>query len=474
MNMKTNITLFSILISICTIGQTPMHIETLPGLNIARAAHQQIAISSNKFVVTGGHINGFGLTKQAEVYDANTKSWQLIGMNDNHDMGFIAKLNDGKYLIGGGCSMTLGVGQLASTEIFDPENNSFTATANMFVARTNCCAATLKDGRVLVVGNWYASAANAEIYNPVTNTFTLTGACLVARALPVIIPTDDGGAIVCGGLGIYGGQPASHKFEKYDPVSNTFTELTHTLFNGETSWDIACYVPAMTQQYQLPDGKYAVLVYNSAGTLARLIRIDPATSKIEEIVTQKPIPLTDEADQNKTFGCARTLMIDQPRNLLHIIQQGGAAGNITFRLVTINLQTGSVNSSQQDGFTYSPASSNLSMLSDGRILFTGGNKYDNFSLSNSAFIVTPATYVETGLNTISSSKISAFWNQSAGAFLLSEKVAEATLIDLTGKTLCNVKNSVQVSGLNLRSGVYILTIKSQRTNETINIKIIKP
>jgi hypothetical protein len=60
----------------------------------------------------------------------------------------------------------------------------------MNVARTNACATTLKDGRVLVVGNWYNSADYAEIYDPLANTFTLTGACLKARAWPVIIPTD--------------------------------------------------------------------------------------------------------------------------------------------------------------------------------------------------------------------------------------------------------------------------------------------
>ena len=390
--MKTLLS-FIAFIPLFIFGQTPLSIEYLPNLNYARSQHQQIAISANKFMICGGHVNGFGITRNAEIYDASTKTWNTVLSQTSHDMGYIAKLNNGKFLIGAGCSSNSGIGQLANSEIFDPSDNSFAAAANMKVARTMATAATLKDGRVLVVGNWYASAAIAEVYDPVANTFTSTGGCLVERSLPVIIPTDDGGAIICGGIGTRGAALSRHIFEKYNPVTNTFTELATTLFNGETSWDILCYYPTLTNQYLMPNGKYAVLVYNTAGTVARLISVDPATSKIEEIVTQKPIPLADETDATKKFGCSRTLMIDHARNLLHIIQQGGTTANIVLRIVTINLKTGSVNTSApKDGFDYSLVSSNLSMLSDGRILFTGGVKFDNFNLSNKAFIVTPETY----------------------------------------------------------------------------------
>lgn len=382
--------IFSLLFGgLCISSHAQLLVESLTNLNYARMAHQQIAIGQDKFVVVGGHVSGFNLTKNAEIYNSNTKSWQVTTANYNHDMGFIAKLNNGKYLIGGGCSSALGVGQLATTEIFDPSNNSFTPAANMNVARTNACAATLKDGRVLVVGNWYASAANGEIYDPVTDKFTLTGPCMVARSFPVIIPTDDGGAIVCGGPGTRGEKPSAYIFEKYNPVSNTFTELTRTLFDGETSWDISMYVPYMSHQLMLPNGKYAVVVYDVAATKVRLISIDPATSKIEEIKTNKPIPLDDETAPTLKYGSSRIPMIDKTRNLLHIVQHSGTTSNMILRLVTINLKTGELTTSKKDGFDYYLTSSCLSMLPDGRILFTGGQKFDNFNLSAKAFIVTP-------------------------------------------------------------------------------------
>ena len=454
--------------------QSPMTIENLPNLTSARSAHVQLVPSPDKFVIIGGHVNGFNLTKNAEIFNTTSKTWQAATSSDNRDMSFVAKLANGKYLIGGGCSSALGVGQLATTEIYNPADNSFTAAANMNVARTNVCAATLTDGRVLVVGNWYESADKAEIYDPVANKFTLTGACVVARALPVIIPTNDGGAIVCGGIGIYGAAPSKYVFEKYNPVTNTFSEIATTLFNGETSWDIGCYVPTMTQQYLLPDGKYAVLVNNTSGTLTRIITIDPATNAIAELKTQKPIPLVDELDVNSKFGCGRTLMIDKTRKLIHVIQQGGTKSNIIFRLVTINIQTGSVNVAKMDGFDYSIISGNVSMLDDGRILFSGGNKFDNFNLANKVCIITPARYIETGLKTPSINSISARWDNNSKAFIFNNEVASATLFSITGKAICKTERSNRLSANDLNSGIYIVKVKLLNSNQSQSLKVIKP
>jgi hypothetical protein len=472
--MKTILSLLTAMLPMFLISQTPMSIENLPNLTSARSAHVQLVTSPDKFVLIGGHVNGFNLTKNVEIYNSSTKTWQIVTTSDNRDMGFVAKLTNGKYLIGGGCSLTLGVGQLATTEIYNPVDNSFTAAANMSVARTNVCAATLKDGRVLVVGNWYNSASNAEVYNPVNNTFTLTGACRVERAVPVIIPTNDGGAIVCGGLGIRGGAPASQVFEKYDPITNSFSDLAKTLFNGETSWNIACYQPTYNEQFKMPNGNYAVLVYNSSNTLARLISIDPATSKIDEIVTQTPIPLIDPQNSSLSFGCQLKLMIDPIRNLIHIIQVSSNNSDYILRLVTVNPVNGSVNFTKMDGFDFNTASCNLSMLSDGRILFTGGNKPDNFTLSPRAFIITPATYTQTGTFSPSEVKLNAYWDNQKQRFLFNEVIESATLYSIAGKALFESQKSRQLLTNSLSSGVYIVKVKRLLSNEMLTIKVLKP
>jgi len=208
--------------------------------------------------------------------------------------------------------------------------------------------------------------------------------------------------------------------------------------------------------------------------LARLISIDPATSAIEEIKTQKPIPLVDDVDASLTFGCARTLMIDPIKNLIHIIQQGGPTSNITLQIATINLLTGSVNTAKMSGFDYSVSSSNLTMLPEGRILFTGGNKFDNFTLSNKAFIITPAQYMETGLNSPQTvTTISARWDKSAQAYLFNEKMTSATLYNIAGKALYKAENCSQLSVPSLSTGIYIIKVKRMNA-EIQGLKVIKP
>ena len=471
-NKPDNFTLSSraFIVTPATYNQSDMSITNLPDLTLARAGHAQIVPTPTKYVVIGGHVNGFLLTQSVEIYK---NSWQSAVSADNRDMPFVAQLNNGKYLLGGGASSAWGVGQLSTTEIYDPVTDSFTPAASLNVARVNASAATLKDGRILVVGNWYNSAGYAEVYDPSTNTFTLTGACLEGRACPVIIPTNDGGAIVCGGIGIYGDRITNDVFEKYNPVSNGFTTLTSTLFNGETSWDIGCYQPTLTQQYRMANGKYVVIVYKTDYSLVRIISIDPATLEIKEITTQSPIPLVDTDDPSITYSCNRTPMIDVTNNLIHIVQQAQSTSYI-LRIVTINLTTGSVNTAKMSGFDYSVSSSALTMLNNGSILFTGGNKPDNFVLSPRAFIITPATFLETSVNNTHINNITVRWDQSSQAFLFSEEVSDANLYNITGSEIMNSGRTNILSASSIPSGVYFIRINRSNPETSRFIKVIKP
>ncbi|GAB1416421.1 hypothetical protein MASR2M117_18270 [Paludibacter sp.] len=115
--------------------ETPqLTIEDLPDLNKARSSHTTLVISQDKFAVLGGHERNFQLTYSAEIYDANSNQWVQHTMKSSHDMGFIAPLENGKFLFGAGCSRNRGVGQLKNTEIYNPEDDSFVATADLNTA----------------------------------------------------------------------------------------------------------------------------------------------------------------------------------------------------------------------------------------------------------------------------------------------------------------------------------------------------
>ena len=173
--------LLCLVVPLFVVGQEAPQLtfEELPDLNIARSGHLSLVVSQDKYVVIGGHIEGFNLTNTAEIYNANSNQWVLHNTNSSHDMGFIAPMNNGAYLIGDGSSEKEGVGQLDKTEFYYPEDDSFMLAANMNTARAIANAATLSDGRILIVGNWYTSAASSEIYNPEDNSFTNTGTCVL-------------------------------------------------------------------------------------------------------------------------------------------------------------------------------------------------------------------------------------------------------------------------------------------------------
>jgi ribosomal protein L24E len=442
---------------------TSMSVSYLPDLTYSRGAQGMIVYNQEKVAVVGGHTEGFNLTNVMEILNLKSMggSWQNLAPVSSHDMPFMARLNDGKYLIGAGCSMDWGVGQLASVEIFNPSTNLFTAAASMNVARTNASAATLKDGRVLVMGNWYASASTGEVYDPIANTFTSTGTAVYERAVPIIIPTDDNGALVFGNFGTYGDLNSTGFLQKYDATTNSFSALPDVLPSGKPMLGPICGMPIMSYQRQMANGNYVLLDLASS---AQLISVNPTTGTLGEI----PISQTNLLAENDIpYYCNRNLMIDKQRNLIHIIQSTGTAP-YTLRIVTYNLNNGTTNASKLDNFDFFVGSSVMEVLSDGRILFTGGNKPDNFTLSNKAFIVTPATYGPNALAYPKPNRITAIWDKQAQAISVSQDISEATLYNMQGQIVQRFSRGHFFPVEDLPSNLYFLKINNGET-----IKILK-
>ena len=98
-------------------------------------------------------------------------------MNDYRDCCAVVKLQDGKYLLAGGMSSDLGVGQLQSMEIFNPSNNSFTPELNMNYAKHGPAVPSLQMEKSSLwdVGNYNTSGIIGELYDPVANQCVATG-----------------------------------------------------------------------------------------------------------------------------------------------------------------------------------------------------------------------------------------------------------------------------------------------------------
>jgi hypothetical protein len=170
--------------------------------------------------------------RQATVYDPTTDQATELEMAAARVNQTLTPLPDGRALVAGGDSGTIGgpgsIQTLSSAEVFDVEALEFTETGSMAQARSRHAAAPLPDGRVLVTGGLVPvgggpntiDVATAEIYDPAAGTFSPTGDMTVTRFNHSAIALDDGRVLVLGGNG-------RSSAEVFDPTSGTFAPVAN-------------------------------------------------------------------------------------------------------------------------------------------------------------------------------------------------------------------------------------------------------
>ena len=302
-----------------------------------------------------------------------------------HLWGAFARLNDGRYLIAGGvCQWLSGVpgGSYSNTaELFDPITKTFSSAGNLTYGRFRCTAATLSNGRVLVVGN-RGGSSKAELYDPATNTFTPTQDLKTPRYFPAVLPTSDGKAVVLGGgrlppTGYFGDRMDVEMVELYDPVTNSFTIMKNSLFTGETGW----YVALTNQNFnrsidcqRLSDGRYLLVATHKDGP-STLFTFNPVTKEIAKFATYPSL-----SPNNYPFY--HQPVVDNAKGRAYLLNQNYWHGNL-LRLFTIDLAsgartnpTGSYNTMDDNYISQDVA---LTLLPDGRLFKAGGSCYGVYS-----------------------------------------------------------------------------------------------
>ncbi|MBK8096129.1 MAG: hypothetical protein IPK26_03430 [Planctomycetes bacterium] len=148
-----------------------------------------------------------------------------------------ATLNDGRVLFTGG--LIAGGAVTATCEVWDPATNTFAPVADMLGVRAGHAAATLPDGRVMVAGGTINftdltiaatnSLATTEIWNPATNTWTAGPSIGGRRIVPALTRLANGRMLICGGIEVtvFFGIPiavsSTVRAQLYDPATNAWT-----------------------------------------------------------------------------------------------------------------------------------------------------------------------------------------------------------------------------------------------------------
>jgi WD40 repeat protein len=156
-------------------------------MTTARVSHTATLMSTGQVLIAGGADSTTASatsTASAELYDPQADTFTPTGsMTEARSAHTATLLPSGKVLITGGVTGTGSArAATASAEFYDPERQTFTATASMTSARSAHAATLLPSGKVLIAGGGGSSSASAEIYDPTTGLFTPTAISFPAIA----------------------------------------------------------------------------------------------------------------------------------------------------------------------------------------------------------------------------------------------------------------------------------------------------
>lgn len=194
-----------------------------------RLAPSVTLLLNGNALIAGGVTSGAGSspTPASQIYNPNNNIWTAgSAMITNRTFPATVLLPSGKVLATGGSDTSSGSPILASAEVYDPSVNTWMSVAPMSIARSSHTATLLPGGKVFVCGGSYASnsfLASAEIYDPIANTWTAASPMSVARASHTATLLSNGKVLVSGGSNT-STLPLSSA-EIYDPALNTWTPV---------------------------------------------------------------------------------------------------------------------------------------------------------------------------------------------------------------------------------------------------------
>jgi len=338
-------------------------------LGAGRQIHTATLLADGRVLVAGGIDFADLPLASVTLYDPATGTFSPTGsMGTPRAFNTATLLADGRVLFAGGgpATWTRPGPDTASAELYDPKTGTFSPTGSMGIPREDHAATVLRDGRVLITGGNDTgdhAVASAELYDPKTGTFSPTGSMATARGYHTATLLADGRVLVAGGDPC--GWASCDRLataELYDPTTGTFSPT------GSMATTRGFHTATL-----LADGR-VLIAGGDGGSTAELY--DPKTGKFSPTGS-----MTAARDYTTATRLAdgRVLVAGgggdySNRNFL-------ASAEIFDPTTGTFTPTGSMSAAR----TWYQAS----LLSDGRVLVTGG--YGDLAPLASAELYDPAT-----------------------------------------------------------------------------------
>lgn len=213
-----------------------------PNMNAYRSVHTATELQDGRWLLVGG----VNLTNDpqdlCEIYDPVADTFTLVAPLATGRAGHTATLlNDGRVLVTGGLgTVTGGIDTidytLASTEIYNPATNTWSAGPNLRTPRVGHMAILRPNGTVLLAGGVSyddfiffklpAIRSTTDLFNPATNAITAGPGMATARSLVDAVPVGNDRYLLAGGISTISltnlGTPTGNA-EIYDANANSWS-----------------------------------------------------------------------------------------------------------------------------------------------------------------------------------------------------------------------------------------------------------
>ena len=197
-------------------------------MNAERAAHSATRLPDGKVLIAGG-FREEGTTEiaiaSAEIFDPFNRTFTPISdMNEPRNGHTATLLPNGKVLLAGGWNQQ---GRTGTAELYDPETRTFEYTGSLMTPRQGLSATLLKNGQVLIAGGDSARDTPqliAELYDPATGMFVPTGSLNDGRFGHTATHLTNGKVLLIGGTS--GKDNILASAEIYDPETGQFTSTS--------------------------------------------------------------------------------------------------------------------------------------------------------------------------------------------------------------------------------------------------------